>query len=163
MPSYIRQFVASIISLLLTETTFASEDPTAFEYLKRQQTAQFDIIVQYCRENAPEANQLMNEGYTNFISSLEQGLAIWVSEKPGMKQTLLKKLPSNSEERKELEQKMQEIQDIAKQSLESIKKHNPHTYCPLVANRLKASTPATVLKSLHAYDELVAAELRKKK
>lgn len=163
MPSSIvRLFVAFITSFPLIVPALAVEEPTALDYLRHQQTVQIDAIAQYCRENAPEANQLVSEGHAQFVSSLEQGLEIWVAEKPGMKQTLLQKLPTNSKERQEFEQKMLELRDIAKKSVDSITKYDPHTYCPWVANKFKASTPATVLKSLHDYDNKVAAKLRQK-
>jgi hypothetical protein len=145
----------SITAFSLTATAFAAEEPTAFEYLKRRQTVQVDVVAQYCHENAPEADQLVSEGRASFMSSLEQGLEIWLAEKPKMKQTLLQKFPTNSKERLALEQKIQELRDITNKTAEAIKKYDPHTYCPLVANKFKASTSGTVLKLLHDYDKRV--------
>jgi hypothetical protein len=154
------KFIVSITALSLVATAFAAEEHTGVEYLKRQQTVQVDAVVQYCKENAPEADQLVDEGRARFMSSLEQGLEMWFAEKPEMKQTLLQKMPANSKERQEFEQKMQELADISKRSVDAIRKYDPHIYCPWVANKLKASTPATVLKSIHDYNRRVAAKLR---
>jgi len=154
-----RKLVTYITALSWVVTAYASEEPTAFEYIKRQHAAQVDAITQYCHENAPEADPLVSTARTSFMSSLEQALEIWLAEKPGMKQTLLQTSPANLKERKELEQKMQELGAISKKSVDAIRQHDPHTYCPWVANKFNAATSATVLKSLHEYDRRVTAKL----
>ncbi len=156
----VRRSAVSIVLLTFAAASLAAEEPTGLEYVKRLQTVPLNAILQYCRERAPEAEQAISEGHAHMLGSLEQAMEVWIAERPEMKQSMLQRLPAGSKERVEVEQQMRELQTLAKKSTDSIRQYDPHAYCPWVAKKFQEATPATLLKSLHDYDERVAAKVR---
>lgn len=133
---------------------------TGLDIMRHQTKSQIESVVQYCRENAPEVNQVMIDAYAHFVSSLDQAQALWLAEKPEMKQILRQSLPVDSKDRREYEQKVQELNDLVGQSLDGIRKYDPHKYCPWLASRFNATTSEALLNSLHEFGKKTTTQRR---
>lgn len=140
-------------------SSFAADLITGYDLVKRQQTASTDAVVEYCHQNSPQSSRVVNEGYAVYLSSLQSAMTSWIAEKPDMQKNLERNVPANSSEVREVNARMQ---DIHAAILNSVKQYEPAKYCPWVAGKLKATTPESLLKTLHEYDARVRQKLQGK-
>lgn len=138
----------------------AAETIGGLELIRRQQSAPTDAIVEYCRQSAPESIQVVEAGYAVYLSNLEKAMSIWISEKPDKQKFLQIQTASDSPQSRVVEA---QIKEVAIRILKNVKQYDPQKYCPWVADRLKSSTPESILKSLHEYDARVEAKLKQKR
>ena len=148
----LRALLTSALSLLLLTQGMATEMVTGRELVRRQQAAPMEAIVQHCHKSAPETTERISAAYTNFSTSLQTAMDMWIAEKPEKKVSLEKQIPSDSDEAKEA---LATLKEIGVKVADSVKQYDPQKYCPWLAQRLSAATPESILKTLHQYDARV--------
>lgn len=151
--------LASFVILIIAHEA-AADTITGLELLRRMQAAPSDAIVQYCSQNAPETNQLFEEGYAVYLSSLNKAVTTWVAENPERLKDLQSQIPSDSVQ---VRQATATIKNIRSNIQNNIKQYNPKQYCPSAANWLKVSTSESILKLLHEYEARVNKGLQGRK
>lgn len=129
---------------------------TGRDVMRRLQIAPMDAIVQYCHAHAPEADQLMAIGYATFTANVQKAMDIWTAEKPGNQKSSEVEFSSDSAEAREM---LAMLNDLGNKVVDSVKQYDPQKYCPGLAQRLDATSPEAILKSLHQYEARVAARV----
>jgi hypothetical protein len=149
----LRALLTSALSLLPLTQGMATEMVTGRELVRRQQAAPMEAIVQHCHNSAPETSERISAGYTNFATSLQTAMNMWIAEKPEKQKVLMEKqISSDSHEAKEA---LAALKEIGVKVADSVKQYDPQKYCPWLAQRLSAATPESILKTLHQYDARV--------
>lgn len=143
-----RTTIIAGLGFIVVVKGMAAETLTGRELIRRQQAAPMDAIVQYCHKSAPEADERIKAAYAIFSSNLQTAMDMWVAEKPEQKVLLDKEISPDSDQAKSA---LSTLKEASVKTAESAKQYDPQKYCPWLAQRLSATTPESILKSLHQY------------
>lgn len=147
MRSPYRYATVALCFTLVTAPVATAQDITQRDYVRQLESAPSDAIVQYCRAKAPEAKGQIDEGYANYLSSLDKAMNMWVSSNPELERSLGTQMsPSDAKAAQA------SMRDISSAVLSRIKQYDAHKYCAWMATKLKSTTPQSLLGLLHEYE-----------
>lgn len=150
--------IVTALTLFECAPGIAGDMITGYDLLQHQQSATTEAVVEYCHQSDPQSFQSVETAYSVYLSSLHDAVATWIAERPARKEEYERQIPTDSPE---VRKSQAQLHELGGKMVDAVKHLDPKSYCPWLANKLRTSTPESILKLLHEYDARVQQKLQK--
>jgi hypothetical protein len=137
--------------LLPSAASAEGEKEKARALMSKAQMHASVVLVDYCRERAPETNAAMDAAMLHFRVLMDEAMQAWIARNPGMQERMEQQAMDPDAEAK-LDESLVEIKTML---LELVAAYDPHVLCQQSAERFQAATLESVTQQLEDYDRRV--------
>jgi len=134
--------IGLMVTLPLAPCRTLSADEPYRNFAHRVGIAITAPVVQYCRANAPESAREIDEGYANFMSSMEVASEMWIATLGKGRWPI--EIPRSFDVY---------LEEESRKLLERVKQVDARKYCQQLAATLSAATPESLFKLFQEHAE----------